>query len=217
MKLSLNKDLLAQYLTKQLDNLYPDQVAVSQSIVNILPAVIERLHYCFSHIHKKYYFEKGDVIFNHLNSDHYAMFLYVVANEAFQRDFISLAEKAFLLNKALHGIDAFYSVALPEVFLFVHPIGTILGHAQYGNFFVVYQNVTIGADIEGIYPVFGEATVLYSKSSVIGRCHLGDNVTIAANSFLRNTNVPSASIVFGSSPESILKPSTRDNKKDFFS
>ena len=45
----------------------------------------------------------------------------------------------FLLNKLLFGIDVFYTVDLPKHYIFVHPIGTILGSgAIYSNYFVVY-------------------------------------------------------------------------------
>lgn len=217
MNFSIEPKNLAGYLAKQLEHFYPDEIDVRAGVERILPSVIERMDHCFSHIHKKYYFENQQTLFNHLNSDHYAMFLYWVANEAFKHQLINLAEKAFLLNKALHGVDAFYSVSLPEVFLFVHPIGTILGNAQYSDYFVVYQNVTIGTDVNGIYPAFGKGTVLYSKSSVIGHCTLGDNVSIAANSFIRNLSVPDDSLVVGLYPDMEIKKNKKNNIQSFFS
>jgi len=153
------------------------------------------------------------------------MFLYWIANEAYKNQFINLAEKAFFLNKALHGVDAFYSIKLPDVFLFVHPIGTILGNASYSNYLVVYQNVTVGSDINGIYPQFGQANVLYSKSSVIGSCVLGNNVGVGANAFyvgvganafLRNSQIPDNSIAVGLYPEVKIKENNIQNQKEFF-
>lgn len=216
MKFSIDKKFLVDYLAKQLNMFFPDLIEVSNCLVNIMPKAIERMKCCFSHIHKKYYFDNNQTIFNHLNSDHYAMFLYWIANEAYQHQYINLAEKAFLLNKALHGIDVFYSVKLPDIFLFVHPVGTILGNASYSNFFVVYQNVTIGTDVDGIYPTFGEEVVLYSKSSVIGNCNIGNNVSFAANSFIRNMDVHNNSIVFDLHPNAIIKKHYKNNKELFF-
>jgi serine O-acetyltransferase len=217
MKLTIEQYLLSEYLVKQLQTFYPDQMVVKESVIKIMPAVIERLSYCFSHIHKKYYIDEGQVVFNHLHADHYAMFLYFIANEAYRQRFINVAEKAFLLNKALHGIDAFYSTALPDIFLFVHPIGTILGNAHYSDFLVVYQNVTVGTDVNNsIYPRFGEAVVLYAKSTVIGKCDIGSNVSIAGNTFIRNMDAPNDSIVVGLYPEVKIKKNTRNNKHDFF-
>ena len=139
-----------------------------------------------------------------------------LSNQAWRQGYISIAEKAFLLNKALHGIDAFYAITLPDVFLFVHPVGTVLGNASYADCLVVYQNVTVGSDKDGIYPTFGKSTVLYSKSSVIGRCKIGNNVSIAAHSFVRNMDVPDDSVVVGLYPENKIKKNNQINKRDFF-
>jgi len=217
MKLSLSPCNLTDYLTKQLACFYPDKNEVHNALSLIMPRCMERLTTCFSSIHKKYYYESDEAFFNHLHADHYAMFLYIVANEAYLQHIQPLAEKAFLLNKALHGIDAFYAISLPEIFLFVHPIGTVLGNAHYKNYFVVYQNVTVGSDLQGVYPSFGYASVLYSKSSVIGECLFGDNVCVGAHSFVRNKQIPDNSIVVGNYPHDIVKFNKRNNRQDFFS
>jgi len=216
MKLSIEKTGLITYLAKQLTFFYPDDVDVNNGLTHIMSTVIERMDHCFSQIHKKYYVEQGHALFNHLNSDHYAMFLYFVSNEAWRQGYTPIAEKVFLLNKALHGIDAFYSIALPNVFLFVHPLGTVLGNASYADFLVVYQNVTIGSDVGGIYPRFGQATVLYSKSSVIGQCNIGHNVCIATHSLVRNMDVPDDAVVVGLYPNNQVKINNRNNTQDFF-
>lgn len=216
MKLSIEKSALITYLANQLSLFYPDDADVKDALIQIMPTVIERMDHCFSHIHKKYYQDQGQAIFNHLNSDHYAMFLYLVSNQAYRQGYIPIAEKAFLLNKALHGIDAFYAITLPDVFLFVHPVGTVLGNASYDNYLVVYQNVTVGSDKDGIYPAFGKAVVLYSKCSVIGQCKIGNNVSIATHSFVRNMDVTDDSVVVGLYPENKIKKNNQNNKQDFF-
>lgn len=216
MNLSLEQPALITYLAKQLAFFYPDDSEVKSGLTHIMPAVIERLAHCFSHIHKKYYMEQGQTLFNHLNADHYAMFLYFVANEAWRQGLISIAEKAFLLNKALHGIDAFYAITLPSIFLFVHPVGTILGNANYADFLVVYQNVTVGTDVGSVYPSFGKGAVLYSKSSVIGQCNIGNNVAIATHALVRNLNVPDDSVVVGLYPENSFLKNRHKNEHSFF-
>lgn len=216
MKLSLSLSQLSDYLNAQFKQFYPDNCPMEQMIHACQAKVIERLDLCFSHIHKKYYYSGDESVFNHLNSDHYAMFLYLMANEAYRHQYIPLAEKSFLLNKALHGIDAFYSIDLPDIFLFVHPVGTILGNARYQNYFVVYQNVTIGSDITGVYPSFGQGTVLYAKSSVIGNCQLGSNVSVGAHAFIRNKIIPKNHLVVGLFPNEQVKPHQQNNIFDFF-
>jgi serine O-acetyltransferase len=129
-----------------------------------------------------------------------------VSNEAYLANDEILASKLFLLNKSLFGIDAFYSIKLPEHFLFVHPLGTVIGNADFGDFFVVYQGVTIGSTTEGIYPTFSSSTILYSNSSIIGNCHISENFVLGANATLVNTDISGDKVVIGNYPNfSILE------------
>tara|TARA_Y100000589_G_C26879555_1_gene517425 strand:- start:353 stop:712 length:360 start_codon:yes stop_codon:yes gene_type:complete len=96
----------------------------------------------------------------------------------------------------MHGIDMFYSLKLPNIFLLVHPIGTILGNAEYEDYFVCYQGCTIGSDGTG-YPVFKGPAVVYSNSSIIGKCSIGSNVVVGARSILINDSVKNDKTVVG--------------------
>ncbi len=99
----------------------------------------------------------------------------------------------------MHGLDLFYSVAMPDIFMLVHPLGTILGNATYSDYLVVYQNVTVGA-VTTVYPKFGEGTILYSRAGVIGACESGNNVVFAANAFVIDQKIPKDTIVVGQYP-----------------
>ena len=145
------------------------------------------------------------------------MYLYLLSNTIWKNDGdIACASKIFLLNKTLHGIDVFYSVELPEIFLFVHPIGTILGNAKYSNYFVAYQNCTVGSTEDGIYPSFDEEVALYSGSSVIGNCSIGTNSIIGSNSFIINSDIGSNKVVLGAYPNNrIIKNKRRVIKACF--
>ncbi|TXH71058.1 MAG: serine acetyltransferase [Thiothrix sp.] len=161
--------------------------------------------YSAAYINRKYYQENGNPIFHQFNSDHYAMFLYFLSNTLYKNNKIIEATKIFLLNKALHGIDAFYSIVLPEIFYFVHPIGTILGNAVYSDYLVVYQGVTVGSDrneqnINGLYPEFSKGCTLLANSSIIGKCRIGENVILGAHSFIRNRVVSDNIIILGQYP-----------------
>lgn len=211
MELSISEKKLCIYVTKQLNVFFPDCVLSPKGLEKSIRYAVERLRYCFLHIEKPYYNYNGKCIFNHLHGDHYAMFLYLLSNSLYVLENNDiLASKVFLLNKALHGLDAFYSIELPKIFIFVHPIGTILGKATYENYFAVYQNCTIGATEEGIYPSFSEGTVCYSKSSIIGKCNVGKNVVFAANSLVINQNISDNRLVLGSFPNNRV---IENNKK----
>jgi serine O-acetyltransferase len=200
---SLDKQVLALYLRNQLNSFFPDQNIVEvENILRYMDDAIFRVGNCFKHIQKPYYNYAGSLTFNHLHSDHYAAFLYLFANTVWKIDRNEvLAAKVFLLNKALNGIDAFYGIDLPEVFLFIHPVGTVLGRAKYSNYFAVYQNCSVGASEDLIYPTFNGETIMYSKSSVIGNCNIGSNTIFAANSFLINNDVKNSKIILGSFPD----------------
>ena len=124
----------------QLNSFFYDGVEVNKNLLRRYQThTIDRLYICFKHIKKPYFYENDRAIFNYFNGDHYSMYLYLLCNTIWKLDKNeNLASKIFLLNKALHGIDAFYSIDLPEIFLFVHPIGTVLGrrHIQITLLFI---------------------------------------------------------------------------------
>ena len=207
---SINGNYIVDYLSKQLNYFYPDSDIVSKSdLQSAFLIAMDRIEACFEKIELPYYRQGSTSYFNHLNGDHYSMFLYLISNELYKNQKINIATKVFLLNKALFGVDAFYSISLPKYFLFVHPLGTVLGKASYSDYLVVYQGVTIGANEAGEYPIFSERTVLYSNSSIIGNCHIGKDFILGANSSLINTKVPQNNMVVGNYPKHVVL----ENKK----
>ncbi|MCG9894055.1 MAG: hypothetical protein MH204_01090 [Fimbriimonadaceae bacterium] len=203
---SLDADALARHVSRQLQNVIPAEDHDEAGLRPSAAEALTRTYDSFKNIRKKYYQEDGNVLFHHLNTDHWAAFLYLLSNTVHRsgRD-EALAARIFALNKALHGIDAFYGITLPQTFLFVHPVGTVLGNARYSDFFAVYQNCGVGAT-EGGYPVFGTGTVLYAKSAVLGPCAIGNNVVFAANSFCLDTDVPDDRVFLGAFPGHRIKP-----------
>lgn len=64
-----------------------------------------------------------------------------------------------------------------------------------------------------LWPVIGDHVTFYANSSVIGNCHIGDNVIIAANAFVFNDNIPDNSVVFGSSPNLLVRRCAVDENR----
>lgn len=206
---------LCNYIPKQIENMFPDEISMVHSEwEKVVNSSLKRLKISFSQIKAPHYQGDFEDTFNYLHSDHYAMFLYLLSNELYKDlNDEKMASKVFVLNKALHGIDAFYGIELPEVFLFVHPVGTVLGNAKYGNFFCVYQNCTIGSILVGDkfeYPQIGDNVVLFANSSVIGKCDVGNNVIFGANSSIVSKNIESKSIVLGTYPHNKITSSDKD-------
>jgi serine O-acetyltransferase len=139
INISISSTELSSYTRGQISHLFPDRCEVEDTVFEELQTdALLKLNRCFSEIDNKYFRNGKKVFFNHLNGDQYSMFLYLMsflANDVYKNQ--NLASKLYLLNKMLHGIDVFYEVTLPEIFLFVHPVGTVLGRAKYGEFFTV--------------------------------------------------------------------------------
>lgn len=164
--------------------------------------IMERYINCVTSVKLKYYRDsEGRPMINFLNTDHMAIYYYYASHvAAHDASCTSLAEKFYALNKALHGVDIFYEVALPEIFLLVHPVGTVLGRAKYSDYFVAYQNCTVGAK-DGIYPTIGCKTVMFAGSSVIGNVKVGACSTFGAGSMLIGpAEIAGNSVVLGRYP-----------------
>jgi serine O-acetyltransferase len=116
----------------------------------------------------------------------------------------SLADRVYYLNKALNGVDLYHEVELPEIFGLDHPLGSVMGRARYSDFFFFSQSCTVG-NSRGTYPQFGEEVLMLSGAKVLGNCDIGSHVILSANSYVKDTNIPSCSIVFGSSPDLVIK------------
>lgn len=105
------------------------------------------------------------------------------------------ADAHYRLNRML-GVDLYYEVKLPRTLMLVHPVGTVLGRATYGEYLCVYQNVGVGSDLDGNRPKFGDGVVLFPGAKVLGNTVIGSNVFITANTVVQNCEIPDNMIVF---------------------
>jgi serine O-acetyltransferase len=149
-------------------------------------------------------FEPG--VFNHLNSMQYATFLYLLGNEAWLHSGVNeVSERLFLLNKALHGLDMYYKLTLPKVFLVAHGVGTVLANATYGENFVFFQNVTVGRMGDRV-PVIGDNVVLFPGCMVLGDSIIGHNSVVSAGTVVVNQAVPEDSVAFPGIGRAEIRP-----------
>ena len=197
------KELIA--MTKhQLESFFPVSDEESLLITQCMDRVLERIEYCFRCTPNKYYSRDGETYFNPFHSGQYCIYLYFLSRIVWQQGNSILADKVYYLNKIMNGCDMFYEVELPDFFKLDHPVGTVIGRAQYGEGFTFGQNCTIGNN-HGIYPVIGKNVELCANASILGNCHIGDNVTIGAYACVKDQDVPANNIVFGQSPNLIIK------------
>lgn len=208
-------DLIA-YLQKQLNCFFPDGIEHQSEIESIIDEVMTRMGYCLSKTILPHLTLPEDSLLNHLNADQYTMFLYFASNSAYKNGYGTLANKLFYLNKSLHSFHCMYDTKLPDIFLVIHGVGTVVGKGQFSNYLVLTQGCTIGANADWQYPIIGEKVVMYPGSSVLGKTEIGSGVTIANNITVLNSNIQENSLVVGSYPNTMVKKRKKDHSGIFF-
>ncbi|MGI5090970.1 serine O-acetyltransferase [Treponema socranskii] len=163
----------------------------------------KRIVECFVKSNCKYFREEKDL--NPFNSVMYTNYMYQVSHLLYKDGYSHIADKLYYLNKMLNAVDLFYAIELPEHWNCEHPLGSVMGRAKYGDYFFFYQGCTIGGNHTN-YPVLGDHVTMYSNSKVLGKSHIGNNVLIGANAYIKDTDIPDDSIVFGQFPNLIIKP-----------
>lgn len=194
-------------LLHQISHLYVGEISEEEKICidQQYEAVKARLDLCFSHVKNKYYHNNGETIFNPLHVAQWTMFLYTISNQIKRNapHLTDLCDKIYGLSKCFSSADLYYEVELPDVWFFDHPQGSVMGRAEYSNFFTFSQGCTVGNN-KGLYPRFGEHVAMMSSSKVLGNCSVGHHVIFAANSYIIDRDIPPYSIVFGENPNVIV-------------
>lgn len=199
--------MLEKLIKHQVHNLFLLENSEADVIDAILPKVIVRTENCFKFSRNKYYKKDGEVFFSIYHSGQYCVFLYFLARQIFL-DFPeerALADKLYFLNKTLNGLDLYYEIVMPDVFHLDHPVGSVMGRASYGEGFSFSQLCTVGNN-KSVFPIIGRNVQMLSAAKILGQCNIGDNVIVSANTYIKDENIPSDSLVFGSSPSLIIKP-----------
>ena len=173
----------------------------------VYPRTKERIGFCFLHAENKYFQRDGSAYFSPFHSGQWCIFLYYLGNSLFKAspDNRVICDKIYYLNRMLNSCDIFYEVDLPDVFFLEHPVGSVIGRGVYGNYFSFNHGCTVGKN-KGICPQLGERVKMLSNSKILGNSVIGNNVIIAANAYVKDTNIPDNSIVFGVSPNLVIKP-----------
>ena len=214
MVFTISKDNILAQLVMQLKSHFfisDDEKSIIEERLDYALAACEEN---FSHSENKYYFnELGGAKmcrFNPYHSVQYMTFLYYLSHDIYKNTKAGqLCDKIYYLNKIFHSVDLFYAIDLPEQFGAEHPLGSVMGRAKYSNGFFFYQGCTVGGTYDKVgiihYPVIEENVKMYANSSILGKCHIGKNVQIGAGALVKNQDVPDNSIVFGQSPNLIIK------------
>lgn len=207
MEKEMNDDELANYVDRQLNNFFGH----CDSVYPYLNDALFRVEKCFRVTKNKYYNDgNGKALFSPFHSGQYAVFLYFLSNTIYRMEgSAALATQIYYLNKILHSTDWYYEVELPEYWGVEHPLGSVLGRAKYSNGFFFYQGCTVGGNRDK-YPVMGENVILYSNVSILGDTSIGNNVAVSTGAVIKNEVIPSNSVVYGQSPNLIIRPRDKE-------
>lgn len=204
-----HEDFLRKYVSRQLENICPQFDASAQVDDQAMATAIRRTNYCVSRI--KLF--KGSQ-FDYLNSGHYATFLYYLSHALWTQNGDSRnATRVFLLNKALNGIDLFYEIRMPDVFIIGHTVGMVFAKANYGNACIFHQSCTVGRKNDD-RPTLEPGVILFPQSSVIGACLVRENTIIAPGVQLIDTDTPGNCIVFPGERGKVVFKSTSEYYAD---
>ena len=207
---------VADLVIHQLGNYWIDidKRAVREAVPNALNLMKEN----YEGFPDRRYWNGEEVIFSPYMSTQWMIFLYRLSHVLYLKGKTESADQVYYLNKIMHSNDWFYAVELPRHFYCEHPLGCVLGRASYGDYFFVYQGVTIGGNSKNktiCYPAIGNNVVFCANAVALGDTHIGNNVVISADSYLINEEIPDNCIVFGRSPQPVIKVRDEDEMKKY--
>ncbi|MBP9046431.1 MAG: hypothetical protein KBF70_09130 [Moraxellaceae bacterium] len=207
-----DRESLVQYVARQIERVVPDGFETNSVIDAHLNEALLRLQTCINAV-KLWQINQ----FDPLHSSQHCIFLYYLSHTIWKRTARSdVPVRLFLLNKALHAIDCFYEVELPEVFFIGHSVGIVLAKAIYGNYLVLYQNATVGKN-HGCAPTLQDGVILYPNSAIVGKCLVRQGSVISQGVSVINRDTQASSLVFQSNNGALIfKADQRAILKDFF-
>lgn len=223
MQLSLSKKELKEYIGRQLSTFFPDKYRFKGHDIDVaFDNALDKMEYCFKHTNFKHYNIGGEVHFTHLYSDQYSQLLYWLSREIWlYSENKPISGKLVMLNRTLNGFFCPYTVKLPDIFLLIHPQGTIIGNANFSDYLVILQNVTINnsLDSNNLEQLnIGKGVFLSSGCKIIGSQPIGDYSSIGVNTVIHNIEVPHDSVAYTNRDgKFIIVPRKRDCKaQEFF-
>ena len=218
MRLVIDEREIELLVCRQLKNIWGEKYTADLKFRAEISQALKRIEKCFSKLKGKGFHENGETIFSPFHTTSWSMFLYYLSIDI-RIENKRGADMVYYLNKVMHSVDWYHEIELPDYFAAEHPLGSVLGRARYSDYLFVYQGTTIGGSYnkygELYYPELGEKVTLYANSSILGKCRIGSNVVLSANACVKNEDVPSCSIVYGQSPNLVIKRKSEEEMKAF--
>jgi serine O-acetyltransferase len=119
-------------------------------------------------------------------------------------------------NLVLFGLEVAPRCEIGPGIFFPHPSGTVIGAWRIGSNVTIFQGVTLGSkelDMGFDFcqrPDIGDNVVLGAGAKILGGIHVGDHVTVGANSVVVDS-VEAESTVVGIPARRVSKPRHRSD------
>ncbi len=200
MKYSLFPEELKKYIELQIDKNIPDGKMLEGMILKSdIEKALDKCDYCFKHIRNAAFFdEKGQTYFSHLHADQYGMFLVYLGSLIWkERKDKLVCDRLMYLNRVLHSFLMSYKAKVPDIFWLAHPIGSVIGNADYSDYLYISQNCTINTAGNGqeLKPHIGQFFSMGAGAALVSDKPIGDNCSIGVNALLFNKELKDNSIV----------------------
>lgn len=216
MKMSLSANELSNYVRRQIEYFMPDEYRYSEKkFFKATEIALDRCETCFKHILLPGYHNKQEVNFSHFHMDQYATFLYFLGNtlwnEYQEKD---ICDRLLNLNRILNGFFLSYKCPMPNIFILAHPVGSVIGNAQYSDGLYISQNVTINThtDEEGKLDLkIGKGCFMGAGAKIIGNEAIGDRVSIGVDTLIYNRKIADDSVCMKSESGEVI---VRQRKKE---
>jgi serine O-acetyltransferase len=158
--------------------------------------------------------------YDYFNSHYSMLFLYklshlIFINETEINYSKNVSEKLYLLNRMLNGLDLYYKIKMPKIFLIGHGLGTVFSNATYSENLVVYQNVTIGVQNDK-YPIIEKDVIIYPNCTIAGDCIIGENSVIGSGCTLINKSIPKNTICYIKNGSLLIKENLTTEIRKYF-
>lgn len=132
-----------------------------------------------------------------------AVFLYRLSNWCVKHRLKPIAIIARQLNIILNNCEISYNAEIGLGFKIYHAFGIVIGDAKIGEKFAVFQNTTVGKNVNhSQYPIIGDNVTMYTGSVIVGAIVIGDNVSVGANTVVTK-DVPGNSSLIGAKAQYI--------------
>ena len=171
----------------------------------------------FRSIRLKYFSNStnGNACFCATHYSGHALILHQLSRECLLNNRRDLAEKIYFLNISTTATDLIHEINLPIQTGCDHPLGTIIGRADFSSESKLFfnQQCTIGGNLDSQgrvkYPKIDGLIFLHPKSSLIGDIQCSGIVILGNNTYAKDIGVVKDCLIFGESPNLTFKPLTK--------